>query len=130
MKPWMTAASALIAALTLAGASPALAAGGQPFEITVVPGSAVATDTVFKINVASGQTWYHCCESGNQIYTAVAEATPPPPGDYHVLSWSWFDPTGKLSYEAYRVDNKTGHTWVLNGGGAAPFTWLDINQTK
>lgn len=107
----------------LAGAAP-----GQPFEFTIIGGSSSVSGTVFKIDVATGKTWSHCCDAANQIYTAVAEAAPLPPGDYHIQSWTWFDASGHLNWEVYRFDAKTGHTWAGSGGGSAPLAWLDINQ--
>ncbi|HXQ15850.1 MAG TPA: hypothetical protein VN814_14630 [Caulobacteraceae bacterium] len=83
------------------------------FELVSISGTANVDDILLKINMSNGQTWAHCCESNNATFTQVADAGALPAGDYHITSWASPDANGKVTWMAYRVDRKTGHTWYL-----------------
>jgi hypothetical protein len=112
-------------------AAPAAAvAAPQHYDAVLVTGSKAVSDELVKLNTASGDAWAHCCGTSNNNFTHIKDDKPIPPGDYRLISWSHVEPSGAVSYNVYRFDSRTGHSWVLvesTSGGAA--SWLDIATT-
>jgi hypothetical protein len=110
-------------------AAPTTAAAEQRFEAVAVPGSYKVADSFVKLNAATGDAWEHCCGSNNNTFTHIKDDKPLPPGDYRLIVWSQFAPSGDVNYNVYRFDNKTGHTWVYKPGENNEDAWLDLSGT-
>jgi hypothetical protein len=133
MKPTLLAVLPLLAAL--AACQPVIpqppasaAAPSGEWEAATISGSRNESDDIIKVNVATGAAWIHCCGSNNSNYFIVKDSSPPPAGDYHLVTWSQVAPNGDVNWNAYRFDRKTGHTWVIETANGAYF-WSGIDTT-
>jgi hypothetical protein len=104
------------------------AASGQ-WEAAVISGSQAVSDEIIKIDVGSGAAWIHCCGSRNTNYFVIKDTSPPPPGDYHLITWSQVSPKGDVNWNVYRFDRKTGHTWSIEAPQPSTYYWSDVNTT-
>ena len=95
----------------------------SPFELSVVPGAASQSDTALRINTSTGQAWV---SAGSWTFNAIPDPTPIPAGDYHLSTWSTPDGTGKVTWDAYRFERKTGKTWAANCPTPGNCTWNAI----
>lgn len=117
----------------LAGCSPfgapATPAVEQHFEAITVAGSYRVPDDILKINTATGDAWIHCCGTNNNNFSHIKDAQALPAGDYHLLQWSQIGLNGDVSYNVYRFDKATGHTWVYKPTDNNTDYWIDLNGT-
>jgi hypothetical protein len=123
----LTLASGLMS-LALAGAAAAATAPAARYEILVLPGTPATAAGSFRINTSTGevdQAWGATIQ-----YAAMPDSPALPAGDYHLQGPAWVDPTGKVSWCLYRIDQASGRVWVATGGGTAPLIWNEIAAPK
>ncbi len=119
--PWLKAA-ALAGALAL-GAP--IAASAAPFEAVYVPGTPQQALEFFRINVPTGEVAFGVGAAAK--YSPVADTAPLPQGDYHLyLATEPATAAGVVYWGIVRMDSRTGRTWTLTGGGAAPLAWIEM----
>jgi len=122
----LTLASGLMS-LALAGAAIAAPAATH-YEILVMPGTPATSAGAFRINTGTGQVeqaWGSTFQ-----FAAMPDSPTLPAGDYHLQGPTWVDPTGKVSWCLYRIDQTSGRVWVATGGGTAPLVWNEITASK
>ncbi|HLK26792.1 MAG TPA: hypothetical protein VKT30_19220 [Caulobacteraceae bacterium] len=119
--PASNASSAASAAGPAAASSAANAPSAQAgrWEGTVLAGDKTAGDILLKVNTTTGASWVYCC--GATGLQQIADSTPVPPGDYHLLSWVYANPDGSTNWNVYRIDNATGKVWIISS--QSPFQW-------
>ena len=119
----------IIAVATLAAAAVALGAPGPSraanYEAVYVPGSPQVAFGFFRIDVTSGQVVD--VFGASATYTPIPDSTSLPPGEYHLyLADQPATAAGAVSYSIVRLDGRSGRTWVLQGGGPTPFSWIEV----
>jgi hypothetical protein len=117
----------VLAAVGLCACNGQLPGGGSApptpaFELSVAPGAANQSDAAVRVNVSTGQAWV---SSGN-TFTAITEPAGIPAGDYHLSTWGTPDANGKVAWNTYRFDRKTGHTWVVSCTTLPNCSWTAV----
>ena len=116
---------ALTLASGVAGETLSQAHGSAAFEAMVIAPSTTAPSAFFRINTLSGQTQVVWGASGT--FTAIIDPTPLPAGDYHIYGAAQPQMAdGKVIWSLTRMDNRSGHTWVLSGCGPVACKWVDV----
>ncbi|HLH12349.1 MAG TPA: hypothetical protein VKV77_10785 [Methylovirgula sp.] len=88
-----------------------------PYEMAMVPPAATYGPSYFRIDVETGEVM---SVSGGQ-YSRTTDATPLPPGDYHLFP----QVDQKGTWWLYRMDSKTGRTWFLLNNA-----WSEVSPPK
>lgn len=122
----------LLASMTALGSCSPGASGSNPaaqpqFEAAVIPGSAVSDDQFIKMNRTTGETWIHFAGRRDDRFYLVGEKLAPRAGDYRLVTWSTVDPKGTVTFNIYRFDVRSGHTWILKSQSPATNYWSDVN---
>lgn len=120
----------ILAGLTaaLALAAPAFAADAQAhYEAVAVEGTPTYPSGLFRINIATGQTF--TATSATQ-FAPVVDSAPIPAGEYHLLRTQDITPDGKVFWTLSRIDVVSGRTWIAVGGGGAPLSWSELIAPK
>ena len=109
----------------LGGAVIDAAKAADVYEVVIVPPATAQINLgIFRINVTTGQVvtaWGYVPN-----FTAIAEATKIPEGDYHLRVTETLDRTG--AWFLNRYDAKSGRLWYASGGGNTPFAWSEIAE--
>ena len=123
-----TRAAVIAATFILSGGCAKMPGADVPaaptYQVVVVPGSETLNVDVFRLNVATGQT-YASKVSSNEMYPVPD--TPIPPGKYQLYAWS--QPAradGSVTWGVERADMVSGRIWMLNGCGSSPCTWIEL----
>jgi hypothetical protein len=121
--------SILIAAMLVSSAILSAAQAAAKFEGISLPGTSKSNSGFFQIEVATGKVltvWGNT----NANFTAIQDAAPLPPGDYHLYVQPNPQPDGSSYWMINRMDGNTGRTWSLAGGGDAPYSWTAVAPPK
>lgn len=129
MKSAIVAVVAVAGLAACSGAHPTAGEAQHSFEAAVIPGSGGVGDDLIKMDSTTGAAWIHCCGSRNTNFMAIKDASPLPPGDYRLVTWSNPGSDGSVSWNAYRFDTRTGHAWVISGSDTSGYEWQDVNVT-
>lgn len=122
--------AAIATAVCLASAcdkstSTSAAGPGAVYEAVSLAGSPSAPGGIIRINVSTGQTVL--AGDSRTVLVPFLEATPPPPGQYHVYAWTTVvQASGRAVWNAERMDALSGRVWRLAGDGdGVPFSWSE-----
>jgi hypothetical protein len=115
----------IMAGLSLAVAGADAAKAADTYEVVTIPPATTSISLgILRINVATGQV---VTAFGNvPIYTAIAEPTKLPAGEYHLRITETLDRTG--GWYLNRYDAISGRLWYATGGGNVPFVWVEIAE--
>jgi hypothetical protein len=99
------------------------------FEAVTLPGSPKMNPAFFRIEIATGRV-VSVWSAGTTAFMAAADPAPLPSGEYHLYASNEIQPDGTVFWELVRMEAGSGRTWTLTGGGAAPFTWVEVAEPK
>jgi|SRR5579871_3671837 len=114
----------LIAVLAIALLAGCSRSGDATYAFTIVKGANNIPDVVVKMNTSTGQSW---ARGPSTVFMPVADPNPPSSGTFRLLEWDAPQPDG--TWEIYRVDVDSGHTWSLIQQGSN-FNWLDVKTAS
>ena len=96
------------------------------FDSVVITGTYNVGDVFLKVNSDTGAASYYCCSNYNFI--AISDPAPPPAGKYVLRAWNVISNDGSVTWAAYRVDETTGHTWILLHEHSGQYQWQAITN--
>jgi hypothetical protein len=125
----LSLASVGLAACTLppqTNATNATAAPPGHFDSAVISGSFNVGDVFLKVNSDTGAASYYCCSNYN--FNVISDPAPLPAGKYSVKAWYVINGDNSVTWAAYRFEETTGHTWILQHEHGGQYQWQAITN--